>query len=213
MGAPAVQIAREGRRERKKRELREHIFETASQLFMTNGFEATTVEQIANAADIAPATFFNHFQSKNAVLADMTRAVFDRIEALIAEQLFRPGRVDERIHAFIEVAISEIDASRDLARNVLLELTRRSAATGAAVPYLQRVYDPFTKVLDEGQSDGSVRSDMDARFLAEIVVGLVNAALVNWMNDADYPLVKRLGQTAAFVGEIIAPPPTGRPRP
>ena len=39
---------------------------------MSQGFEATTVEQIAAAADIAPATFFNHFQSKNALLGEMT---------------------------------------------------------------------------------------------------------------------------------------------
>ncbi len=41
-------------------------------LFRTQGFERTTVSQIAEAADIVPATFFNHFQSKNAQLGQMT---------------------------------------------------------------------------------------------------------------------------------------------
>ena len=69
----AAQAPIEGRRERKKRELRSRIYQTARTLFLSQGFEATTVEQIAAAADIAPATFFNHFQSKNALLGEMTR--------------------------------------------------------------------------------------------------------------------------------------------
>ena len=65
----------EGRRERRKRELRGKIYETARQLFLEQGFEGTTVAQIAEAADIAPGTFFNHFTSKQAVLAEMTNEV------------------------------------------------------------------------------------------------------------------------------------------
>ncbi|MEE3331530.1 MAG: helix-turn-helix domain-containing protein, partial [Myxococcota bacterium] len=68
-------VPAEGRRDRKRRELRERVYEVARELFQSRGFESTTVEQIAEAADIAPATFFNHFQSKRAVLAMMTSEV------------------------------------------------------------------------------------------------------------------------------------------
>lgn len=67
---------REGRRERKRRELHERIYQTARRLFLERGLEATTVEQIAEAADIAQATFFNHFPSKQAVLREMASEVF-----------------------------------------------------------------------------------------------------------------------------------------
>ena len=62
----------EGRRERRRRELRERVLEATLALVAEQGFEATTVEQIAEAADIAPATFFNHFQSKGGLLAELT---------------------------------------------------------------------------------------------------------------------------------------------
>ncbi len=65
----------EGRREKRKRELRDRIYTVAQELFTAQGFEDTTVEQIAAAADVVPATFFNHFQNKNAVLAEMTTEV------------------------------------------------------------------------------------------------------------------------------------------
>ena len=72
----------EGRRERRKRELRARIYATARRLFQEQGVDATTVEQIAAATDIAPATFFNHFQSKQALLGEMTSEVVDTFSTL-----------------------------------------------------------------------------------------------------------------------------------
>jgi AcrR family transcriptional regulator len=195
----------EGRRERKKRELRARIYETARQLFLAHGFEATTVEQIAEEADVAQATFFNHFQSKQAVLAEMTGEVFDRLQSLTDEQLARPASAQARILGFADGAATEVAQSRQLAHTVLLELMRTAARPGEVVPYLSRVHEPFRAIVREGQDRGEVRTDRDARFLAEMVVGAFNAAVTNWMNNAEYPLEKRLRETAAFIGEALLP--------
>ena len=56
------------RRERKKGETRERIFKAACKLFRHKGFEATTIDEIADKADVAKGTFFNYFPRKEAVL-------------------------------------------------------------------------------------------------------------------------------------------------
>src|SRR5690242_11989842 len=69
------------RRDKKRTETRERIFGVAMRLFADKGYQATTVDEITEAADVAKGTFFNYFQTKEAVLQDFARLQMSRIEA------------------------------------------------------------------------------------------------------------------------------------
>ena len=114
----------EGRRERRRRELRLRIYEVSRELFFEHGFDATTVEQIAERADIAPATFFNHFQSKGGILALMTSEVVDYLSETVTRHLDGPGTFRERLLALTQDAATQLQETRMVARDVLLELVR-----------------------------------------------------------------------------------------
>jgi AcrR family transcriptional regulator len=57
-----------GLRERKKREIRHRMIETAARLFAEKGIDATTMEEIAAAADVSVGTVYNYFGTKNRLL-------------------------------------------------------------------------------------------------------------------------------------------------
>lgn len=75
-----------GLRDRKKQRTRRTIDRVALELFERHGFAATTIEDVAAAADIAPRTFFHYFTSKEEVVtADYTSRLQTIVEALKSE--------------------------------------------------------------------------------------------------------------------------------
>jgi AcrR family transcriptional regulator len=78
-----VWAVQESRRERKKQLTRQRIVMAAVELFEEQGYEQTTVAQIAAAADVDPKTFFNYFRSKDEVLfGDADRDLHVLFEAI-----------------------------------------------------------------------------------------------------------------------------------
>ncbi len=195
----------EGRRARRRRELHQRIFVTARGLFLAEGFEATTVEQIAEAADIVPATFFNHFPSKEAVLHEMAEDVFARFAGLVEEQRKRPVTTQERLLGFAARGARVVQGTPELTRRVLLEVLRTTAPPADAGPQLSGVERQLAELIREGQDRGDVRSDREAALLAEIVLSVVHGTITHWINDSDYPLGRRMREAAAFIGEALQP--------
>lgn len=101
-----------GLRERKKTERRSGIEAAALDLFAHQGFDATTTEQIANAADIAPRTFFSYFPTKeDVVLADYAQ----RLERIVGELSHRPGDEEpwDALRASMLAVAADYDAERE----------------------------------------------------------------------------------------------------
>lgn len=62
-------------RERTRRAVRTEIVDAAMSLFLTQGFESTTIEQIAQAAGISRRSYFRYFASKDEVFAEALAAI------------------------------------------------------------------------------------------------------------------------------------------
>ena len=114
-----------GLRERKKARTRAAIREHALRLFREQGYHATTVEQIAEAAEISPSTFFRYFPTKeDVVLQDdfdlITLEAFERsppsmsviaaFRAAVAE--VRAALTEEELARFGEIYGADADDTR-----------------------------------------------------------------------------------------------------
>ncbi|MEL6569107.1 MAG: TetR/AcrR family transcriptional regulator [Pseudomonadota bacterium] len=93
---PAAEDETEGRRGRKKRATAHRIFKSAIELMQKDGYHGVSIEQICKRADVARATFFQHFANKAALMGVFTDIVRKRIETELAMETVTP--IDQLRH-------------------------------------------------------------------------------------------------------------------
>jgi AcrR family transcriptional regulator len=101
-----------GHRERKKQRTRETIARTALELFDRHGFQATTIPQIAEAADVAPRTVSTYFPAKeDLVFADQDES-YAQLEQRVRE---RPAgeTAPDALRAWVEAQLPDWQARED----------------------------------------------------------------------------------------------------
>jgi AcrR family transcriptional regulator len=104
----------QGLRERKKQRTREQIIEAAMGLFAERGYHATTIADIAEAAEVAPRTFFSYFPSKEAVVFHNVDRDMDALAAALRDRL--PGETAfDALRRWIEAMFDEWMAEGDQA--------------------------------------------------------------------------------------------------
>jgi AcrR family transcriptional regulator len=96
-----------GLRERKKAKTRWAIQEHALRLFAEQGYESTTVDQIAAAAEISPSTFFRYFRTKEDIV------VQDEFDDLFVEAFRQAGVSDEPLQALRRAALAVVTGIDD----------------------------------------------------------------------------------------------------
>ena len=126
------------RRERKKLETRAALEQAALRLFAEKGYEQTTVEEIAEAADVAVRTFFRYFSSKQHVL--FGDVAHDRVTRLRSELAARP--LDEPILESVHAVMEATDiADPEEQRQIMMRLRLLEHQPSLVTTYLQLSYE------------------------------------------------------------------------
>jgi AcrR family transcriptional regulator len=112
-------------RERKKQHTRDALVEAAFELFGRQGFEATTVDEIAEAVPVSARTFFRYFASKDDVVIQF---VIDQYTAVFAAFDERPA--DEPVLTALRHATVGVLAGREAGQGETVESARFACMTG-----------------------------------------------------------------------------------
>ena len=166
-----------GRRERKKEETRRRIFDAAIRLFADKGFEATTVDEIAEAADVAKGTFFNYFPRKE----DIVHFLFEEW-TVIGEQILAESHrsAEERLVDMFAEAAASFGDTRELAGTVAKFSLQQMCAPDPFVVATHRRHDQiFDAIWQQGVERGEFRADLDPK-QARGVLGSVFVGAATW---------------------------------
>jgi AcrR family transcriptional regulator len=197
------------RRERKKEATRRSIFEAAVSLFRDKGFEATTVDEITEKADVGRGTFFNYFPRKESVLAYLSeeRVALAEENAVALLQDRSPAReklLD--IYAFAAAAYVE---DRELSRYVFNEWMQRSFAPTEEAG--MRWHKLLVTVIEQGQASGELRADVTPFQAESLLSSIYMTTLYYWLCcpvgtqlPADFSLLEELRSRLTLVMDGLA---------
>ncbi|MGH3209240.1 MAG: TetR family transcriptional regulator [Trebonia sp.] len=170
-------------RQRKKTATRDRIRAAALRLFHEQGFDATTVEQIAAAADVSHMTFFRYFPAKEDVaLSDS----YDPLVATLLEQTPATWPLIERIRTALLQGLRQVyDSERDalLAQNKLIVSTPalRDRLWADQIATQQLILQAFTA------SQDSPNASFQDRVTVAACLAAASTAVLTWVENDGTP--------------------------
>jgi len=165
-----------GLRERKKQKTKAAIQRAAMRLFKKQGYEETTVEQIAAAADISESTFFNYFPNKEDVV------IYDEYDPMMFAALETAPKgetlaqtFDRLLSQLGDVFVSDREVILERAKLSLEEPELRARAWGE----LEKARDAFAAII--AKRTGREPGDFEVQLTAMTLIAAGFQAMIEWV--------------------------------
>lgn len=201
--------ATEGRRARKKRETRERILKVASTSFNEIGFEATTVEAIAENADISRPTLFNYFPSKMAILQALLPEVDHHFAAAVSRSDRDTASIGDQMQQFFAYVTSMTQKTPQLTRSMLMQALRAyEDPQGSLVHHrFPKTREAFIALLEDASQRGEIRSDFNVGRLTDYITGIYVYGLLNWLANPEFAAEEEFSEAARFLTAALGKAP------
>jgi AcrR family transcriptional regulator len=170
-----------GRVERKKKETRQRIVKVAMDLFQSQGFNNTTMEQIAEEADIARKTLYNHFPVKEAIVDDYVKGIAKEGNQEAFEALQNLPDTRSRLQNTLEKVYMWVEINPEII-GICLGYRLRNMYQGAGYSGggSQNI---IAEIIRLGQQAGEIREDVPAKLLVKQFDTLRMTVVLDWLND------------------------------
>jgi len=170
-----------GRRERKKQEVSDRIREAAIALFREKGYEAATVGEIAERADVSKGTVFNYYPRKESLLALAADDLIERTKSVIGPPETWQGSMQDKVRRLF-LGMVEVTAQHpDLSRTLLFDCIKRPHVYAYEDPSQSEMRSMLRLVLREARESGEIRSDVDQGVAARLLESVFFNALLFWL--------------------------------
>src|ERR1019366_2948180 len=205
--AQAVPSAPPSLKVRKQQVVRAALSAAAEELFLSRGFEKTTVEQIALAAGVSRRTFFRYYQAKEDVMVERS----DRFGELLLAELAKRPRAEPPLVAIRNALVPAVEAAlaeRDLVRYSIRLLRGTSALRRAMMERRNRLKERIAALM--ARRLGAARDDNTPMLLAFVTRALHDKAVNAWY---DHETDDIAGLVDDLVGRLRASAPGASRRP
>ena len=165
---------------RRRARTRERIFTEAMRLFAERGFDAVTVADITEAADIGKGTFFTHFPSKR----DVFRYLGEQVVRVVLDADVGDGTAEERLRRMLAAAADWLEAHPEPARQ-MVRARSFNLSLDLGSENQKRFNAAVADILAAGRSSGELRDDVPLEAAALAVQCGYYACVMTWATHPD----------------------------
>lgn len=194
--------------DRRVREFRGRVLETAEELFIANGVEATKIDDICEAADVARRTLCNHFPTKAHIVQALSREAVSRLVAMIdhARDTGRTNR--ERVSLLFETFAGRSSETGPVHRESVGAFFQVAHGTADAAADELRLSHALQTLLEAGGAR-DLPPGASIETFAELILGAIYSTTLEWIHREDYDLDQHTAAIGEFlVGLLPKDPPT-----
>jgi AcrR family transcriptional regulator len=167
------------RRERKKQETRQRLLEIALRLFREQGYDATPVEQITKAANVAKGTFFNYFETKEAILPALAEWRLRQLEKALTPSQGVPASPVARIKMALCLVAEDPLTDPQLVQQLFAAMMRQPESKHIGAGFIQLLAEQVR----QAQTAGEIRPDLDPLFLGGVIRAMFFQQMLMWHHD------------------------------
>ncbi|GAB6904664.1 Transcriptional regulator, TetR family [Desulfosarcina cetonica] len=184
------------RTEKRKQQTRDHIIRIAVELFQHQGFQATTMDQIATEADIARKTLYNHFSVKEAIADAYVRDQSMALAKANRQILDRHPDTASRLLAALDKAYAWVETNPELARICLGYRMKNMWHGDGSENEETGTQGLMAEILRRGQKAGEIRTDIPIKLLLLQIDVLRGSIVMDWLRDREsFKLRREIART------------------
>jgi AcrR family transcriptional regulator len=176
-------------------ETRAHILAAALRRFANYGYNAASVDDICADAGVSKGAFYHHFPSKQAIFLALLNDWLDTIDASFAAA--RQETVPETLLAMTEMLpgiFASADGRLPMFMEFWLQASRDEAIWAATISPYQRYRQYFAGLVQQGQTEGSFRAEIDPQGAAQTIVALAVGMLLQGLLQPEGSDWQKIGQ-------------------
>lgn len=153
--------------ERKKAKTKEVIVSLAIKLFMDQGFDSTTMEQIAHEADIAKGTLYNYFPVKEAILDEFIQHSFREKNPEMLQRIRQLPHSRSRMNLVLYTLMEGIIEQPLFFKEYIAYRIKNMIAMDRAEREKSGIGPVVMEIIRWGQTNGEIRNDLPLNLLTD----------------------------------------------
>ena len=185
---------------------REQIIEAAMNLIASRGLKGLNVAGIADRIGLVPSAIYRHFKSKDDVLDMILDFIQEKLLTNIRITCKETSEPMDRLQRILKRHVETLRENQAIPRVLFTEdvFTGNPKRRNRVYEIINGYLDGLDEIIRDGQRKGQIRSDIDSKTVALMLLGMIQPGAILWfLSDGKFDISKQSEKNWNVFREVI----------